>query len=190
MKNRKRKRRESGQAIVEFALVLPFFLLLVMGILDFGWLFYNYISVENSARNAARIACVEYTETCYNDKGQDKGPVFDKNFDPEIVKNNTDDKAYTDQERHIASVIDLSMPKSVTIESIDISYTYDKKMWPNNQTDYRVENRSEGDVIVTVKGKFKVLTPVLGVFSDNMEKTVTAKSTYKVETHPTSDGDD
>jgi len=190
MKNRKRKRRESGQAMVEFALVLPIFLLLVMGILDFGWLFYNYISVENSARNAARIACVEYTETCYNDKGQDKGPVFNKNFNPEIVKNNTDDKAYTDEERHIASVIDLSMPKSVTIEDVKISYTYDQKTWANNHEDYRVEKRSEGDVVVTVTGKFKVLTPVLGVFSDNMEKTVTAKSTYKVETHPSTDIDD
>ncbi len=187
MKNRRKKRRESGQAMVEFAMVLPFFLLLVMGILDFGWLFYNYISVENSARNAARIACVEYTETCYNDSGQDKGPVFDKNFDPEIVKNSTDDKAYTDQEKHIAEVIDLSIPKSVTIEDISIKYTYDQKVWPNNQTDYRVEKRSEGDVTVTVKGKFTVLTPVLGVFCDHMQKDVSASATYKVETHPNND---
>ena len=39
MKNRRKKKRESGQAMVEFALVLPIFLLLVMGILDFGFLF-------------------------------------------------------------------------------------------------------------------------------------------------------
>ena len=41
------KKRENGQSAVEFALVLPILLLIVCGILDFGWLFYNQLSVEN-----------------------------------------------------------------------------------------------------------------------------------------------
>ena len=32
-------KREKGQSIVEFALVLPLILLIVCGIIDFGWLF-------------------------------------------------------------------------------------------------------------------------------------------------------
>ena len=60
------RRKENGQSLVEFALVLPLFMLILMGIMDFGWLFYNYIGVENSARNAARIACVEYQNTNLN----------------------------------------------------------------------------------------------------------------------------
>ncbi len=189
MKNRKKRRRESGQAMVEFALVLPLFLLLVMGILDFGWLFYNYIGIENSARNAARIACVEYTDTCYDTT--QKRPISTKNFDPKVVENNTDEDAYTDEERHIVSTVANSIPDSVNIESIKITYTYDDRIQQNNAwNDYNVVDRSEGDVQVTVKGKIHVLTPVLGVFSDHMQKNLTATSTYKVETRPASDGDD
>ena len=190
MKNRKKAKEESGQAIVEFALVLPLFLLLVMGIIDFGWLFYNYIAVENSARNAARIACVEYMDTCYD--SSQKRPISTKNFDPTVVENNDDDDAYTDQERDIVSTVSSSIPDSVNIESIKITYTYDDKYVEKNNswTDYNVYDRSQGDVKVTVKGKIHVLTPVLGVMSDNMQKELTATSTYKVETRPTSDGDD
>ena len=52
------KKRENGQSAVEFALVLPILLLIVCGILDFGWLFYNQLSVENACREVARVGCV------------------------------------------------------------------------------------------------------------------------------------
>lgn len=39
----KRDRKEDGQAMVEFALILPIFLLILCGIIDFGWLFYNQL---------------------------------------------------------------------------------------------------------------------------------------------------
>lgn len=61
------KKREDGQSAVEFALVLPILLLLVCGILDFGWLFYNQLSVENSCREGARVGCVNTQETNLDD---------------------------------------------------------------------------------------------------------------------------
>ena len=51
-----KKDRESGQAIVEFALALPLLLLLLCGILDFGWIYANQYRVENAAYTAARYA--------------------------------------------------------------------------------------------------------------------------------------
>ena len=51
-------KKENGQSAVEFALVLPILLLIVCGILDFGWLFYNQLSVENACREGARVGCV------------------------------------------------------------------------------------------------------------------------------------
>jgi hypothetical protein len=57
-----------GQALVEFALVLPLLLLLIFGIVDAGRLIYTYNTVSNSARNAARVAVVNQstsgTDTC------------------------------------------------------------------------------------------------------------------------------
>lgn len=58
----KRKKREDGQAMVEFALILPIFLLILCGIIDFGWLFYNQLSLNNACREGARYAVVHTAE--------------------------------------------------------------------------------------------------------------------------------
>jgi TadE-like protein len=47
-------RKERGQTTAEFVVVLPFILLLLFLIIDFAWLFKNWIVVTNSAREAAR----------------------------------------------------------------------------------------------------------------------------------------
>lgn len=47
-----------GQALVETALVLPVILLILMGIVDFGILFNNYLVISNASREAARSAAV------------------------------------------------------------------------------------------------------------------------------------
>lgn len=54
----KKIKREKGQALLEFALVLPMLLLIVCGILDFGWIYYNQLAIANSAREGARFAVV------------------------------------------------------------------------------------------------------------------------------------
>ena len=51
-------RAESGQALIEFALVLPILLLLVFGIVDFGLAFNSWGTSQNAAREAARAAAV------------------------------------------------------------------------------------------------------------------------------------
>ncbi len=48
--------RKKAQAMVEFALALPFLLLVIFGILEFGRLLYAWIIVENSARFGLRYA--------------------------------------------------------------------------------------------------------------------------------------
>jgi hypothetical protein len=51
-------RRARGQAIVEFALIFPIFMLVVLGIIVIGlWVFYNQ-QISNVAREAARYAAI------------------------------------------------------------------------------------------------------------------------------------
>ena len=52
----RRFRADSGAELVEFALVFPLLLLVVLGIVDFGFLFQEYEVVTNAAREGARIA--------------------------------------------------------------------------------------------------------------------------------------
>lgn len=61
---RKKGKGEDGQAMVEFALILPIFLLILCGIIDFGWLFYNQLSLNNACREGARYAVVNTAEGC------------------------------------------------------------------------------------------------------------------------------
>jgi len=51
-------RRESGAALVEFALIVTFFLLLVFGMIEFGLDYNDYIAVRNGSREAARMGVV------------------------------------------------------------------------------------------------------------------------------------
>jgi Flp pilus assembly protein TadG len=51
-------RAQRGQAIVEFALVVPLFLLLALALIDFSRLLFTYVSLTNGARELARSAAV------------------------------------------------------------------------------------------------------------------------------------
>lgn len=56
------RRGQKGQAVVEFAVVLPVLLLILMGILDFGRLFYSVLTVRSAAREGARYGAVHATD--------------------------------------------------------------------------------------------------------------------------------
>ena len=53
-----RRRRSSGQALAEFALIIPIFLALLMGIFDFGRVVWASNSLAHAAREGARFAIV------------------------------------------------------------------------------------------------------------------------------------
>jgi len=52
---------EQGAAAVEFALILPLFLVLILGLIDFGRLFFCEVSLNSSAREAARAVALRVT---------------------------------------------------------------------------------------------------------------------------------
>ena len=66
---RRAERSRRGQALVEFALVLPMLLVLLLGIADFGRVFAAGITVEAAARNAAEAAAQEYVQLIRNRPG-------------------------------------------------------------------------------------------------------------------------
>jgi Flp pilus assembly protein TadG len=52
---KKSRKAGGGQALVEFALVLPIVMLILMGIIQFGFLFSSQIGVINAVREATRF---------------------------------------------------------------------------------------------------------------------------------------
>ena len=55
---RRTLRNQRGQAVTEFAVILPVLLLVLLGIYQFGVVFNNYIQVTAAAREGARKAAV------------------------------------------------------------------------------------------------------------------------------------
>lgn len=49
-------KNNSGQSLVEFALLMPLILLLLMAIIEFGFMFNAYITLTSASREGARLA--------------------------------------------------------------------------------------------------------------------------------------
>ena len=58
MKNRIRFRNEDGQTMTEFALVLPILAVLLFGVIQFGIVFNNYVTLTDAVRAGARKGAV------------------------------------------------------------------------------------------------------------------------------------
>ena len=56
--------KEAGQDLVEFAMVLPLFLFLTLGVIEFSLLYFQYSTVANAAREGARAGIVMPNELC------------------------------------------------------------------------------------------------------------------------------
>ena len=103
--------------MLEFVLVLPVFALILFMVLDYGWLFINYIEVSNTSRNAARIACVEY-ETVNLENGAVVSP---KSY----TLDDLDDDDINDETKDIIRQVKNSLPKNVDNVKIKVSYSND-----------------------------------------------------------------
>ena len=71
---RGRRRSDDGAAAVEFALILPIFLLLIFLLIDFGRLFYCQITLNSAAREAARAVALRMTTAQINIAASDAAP--------------------------------------------------------------------------------------------------------------------
>ncbi len=62
---------DRGATLVEFAILAPLLVTLLLGIVEFGWLFSQNVDVRHGAREGARLAATDFgsaaaiiTETC------------------------------------------------------------------------------------------------------------------------------
>ncbi len=61
------KQEEHGQALVEMALVLPLFFLLLFGVIEMGRIGHAYIVVSNAAREGGRLATIGKSDLVIED---------------------------------------------------------------------------------------------------------------------------
>ena len=65
-----------GQSLVEFALILPLLLILLMAVFDVGRLVFAYNNVSNAAREAGRTAIVNQTPATIREKAAQQATML------------------------------------------------------------------------------------------------------------------
>ncbi len=59
----KYKRKEKGQSLVEFVLILPVLFIILAGVLDLGRLYFAYVAVTDAAAEGAAYAAIRPDDT-------------------------------------------------------------------------------------------------------------------------------
>ena len=67
--------------MAEFALVLPIFLLIVLGLVDLGRAVFSYTSITNAAREGARLAIVNQDEDLIKQRATEQTAVAQADVD-------------------------------------------------------------------------------------------------------------
>ena len=74
----KRCNGKKGVVLVEIAIILPLIVILLVGMLEFGVLFHNYLKVQKATREGARYAALGISEVGIAQRIQD----YSTNLDP------------------------------------------------------------------------------------------------------------
>ncbi len=70
-------RRDRGQALMEFALVIPLFLLLMVALFDLGRAVFAYNTLTNAAREGARLAIVNQDLTSIIERAKSQTAIVE-----------------------------------------------------------------------------------------------------------------
>ena len=74
---RRLRKNEQGAALVEFAIVAMLLITLVLGIIEFGWVFNGWIMLTGAAREGARVAAVVTNDSVAIDAALDHTTTFE-----------------------------------------------------------------------------------------------------------------
>lgn len=147
---------ERGAALVEFALCLPLLLVVIAGIVDFGFAFQRYEVLTNAAREGARLATLQQ----YN--GNDS-----------LIRDRV--RAYVAEGLNIpiGSMTTVLPDGQIVITAPDITIT-------SGATTYDIQTTM---VTITYNHDFLLLQPVLGLINKNWGNsiTLTARSQMRNE---------
>ena len=110
------RKREDGQSLVEFALVLPIFLLVLFAIVDFGMAFHAWITVTNSAREGARIGVVHASAAAIEQRVRDTAGTLNQD-NLSVSVSNADDQGGQPGE---SVVVDVSYSYSLMTPLADL----------------------------------------------------------------------
>jgi hypothetical protein len=158
MKMGRKVRNNRGTSVVEFAIVLPLFLMLILGIIDFGRFFFVQHSLQFATREGTRLALVGKTLT-----DQAGNPM-------------TREASIVDTIQKNASVALDPLQLSINIFPIQSDYS-DPQNWGK-----QLNAGAPGQYMrVRTQYTFAFLTPIIGTFFPGGTIGIRAEATYRNE---------
>jgi hypothetical protein len=141
-----------GQGLVEFAVVLPVFLLMLFGLIDGGRLVYLNSTLSQAAREGARLGSVEagWVGSADAGCGQTGGPTCPATVD--------------DLRAHVRTAVNRMISPFASIPIADVYLSCDASTPPTGAwTAQTCASRASGSVMsVRVVYVYGAMTPVLG----------------------------
>lgn len=119
------RRRDDGAVAVEFALIAPLLLLLVFGLIQYGFYFWSMQGGTSAAREAARRAAVGEPISCeaFQDYVRDRIGVTGDTDTAEITRTYTDEVSGEEVEPEDVEVGNV-VTVSVTFNSYDMNIPF------------------------------------------------------------------
>lgn len=174
---RKLRRDTRGAAIVEFALTMPLFMMVLMGIYDFSWQIYGKSVLSGAVAQAARAATLEGNNL--DQAGLDDAVESQ-------VQNVFRNAELTFQRQAYQDFQSVNSPESFSDNngngSRDTGECYEDA---NANGSWDEDRGSEGNgnaddvVLYTVSMEFSRILPVWKMLGQPQEKTITAKSVMR-----------
>jgi Flp pilus assembly protein TadG len=160
--NRRSDQRRNGQALVEFALVIPIFILVLFGLIDMGRAVYANHTLAQATREAARLAATQAywvgnpsAETTCNTAA---GPVCPA--DVAALKANVDAAA-----NRMAVGLGALPPAQIFIQCNASTSTPPTGSW----TGSTCSSRSAGSLVsVRIAYTHTMITPIVGQIANNL----------------------
>ncbi|HRF98788.1 MAG TPA: pilus assembly protein, partial [Aggregatilineales bacterium] len=92
IKNRSKNGKPKAQAMVEFALIIPLLMLVLVGVIEFSRLMFAWIIIENSTRFGIRYATTGQYESAYcNGGGVYNVATYDLNGDGSLCSSDEEE---------------------------------------------------------------------------------------------------
>lgn len=167
----RRRRRRRGQALVEFALALPLFLLIVFGLFDTARFVYGHSTLSQAAREGARLGAVE---AYWVGRGDPLGSIYDPSCNqaggPVCPADVTALRA------DVLAATNRMLQPFGTIVDADLYTSCDASTPPTGSwTATTCASRAPGSYVsVRVVMRFQPVTPVVGQFITSITEVASA----------------
>jgi Flp pilus assembly protein TadG len=168
-------KKESGQTLVEFALILPILLLLIFGAIEFGRVFHATHVITSAAREGARAAAVGKPNThepASNTTSIDSIDEAVKGASGSLVSSTN---VYL--KTNSSANIDVDNFDSTDPNSNQIFYT----VTPYEVIDRTGSTRTQDYVEIKVKGAVDIVIPIINLFFAENPKILETSAQMRLE---------